>query len=290
MKPIDLALILSVTVFWGVNFPIAKLGLAELPPLVLLALRFAIVAAVLLPFGRRPRGQMPAIVAISFVLGTLHFGIMFIGIDGVDASVAAVVSQLHVPFAAILAALFLKDPIRWRRILGLALAFGGVALIAGEPKSSSALGGIGLLVLGTFFWAISNVQVKKLGDVDPLGVTAWSSLFAVPQLIVLSALFERGQIEALGNATWIGWGSAVFMALFVSAYGYGVWYRLLGRYPVSLVSPFSLLVPISGILSGVLMLGETVTVWSLIGAALTVAGVAVIVVRRPKVAADPTAS
>ena len=128
---LDLLLTLLVAVTWGLNFVIAKLGVAEMPPIFLVTLRFALVAALLVPFVRFPRGRFVPLLVLAMTLGTLHFSLMFSALNSIDASVAAVAIQTQVPFAAILSAILFKDPPGWRRVLGMVVAIGGVALLAG---------------------------------------------------------------------------------------------------------------------------------------------------------------
>ncbi|HYD65794.1 DMT family transporter, partial [Azospirillum sp.] len=134
MTPQDVGLALLVMALWGLNFVAAKIGLAEFPPMLLMGMRFTLVAALLLPFVRMPRGKMRGIFLLSVILGTVHFPLMFNGIKGLDAATASVAAQLQVPFASLLAALFFKDKLGWKRAFGMVVAFAGVLLIAGEPR------------------------------------------------------------------------------------------------------------------------------------------------------------
>jgi O-acetylserine/cysteine efflux transporter len=282
----DLALVLLVMVVWGVNFVVAKVGMTEFPPMMIIGLRFAVAAALLLPFAPLPPRRLTALLALAFMLGPVHFSMMYLGIRGTDASLAAVLGQLHVPFAALLAFLLLGDRMSPAHAVGILIAFAGAALIAGAPKDSSELVSVLLIIAGTFSWAVTNIQVKKMGGADPVAITAWSAALGVPMMALLSLLFERDHLTTLREAGWRGWGSVVFMGGLVSALGYVVWYRLLSRYPVSLVSPFALLVPIFGVIAGVLWLSESLSWADWLGSALTVGGLAVIVLRRqPKPAA-----
>jgi O-acetylserine/cysteine efflux transporter len=281
------ALAVLVMLLWGLNFVAAKFGLQELTPLLMLSLRFLIVGVVLIPLCPYPRGRMLPIGLLSVVLGTIHFSLMFNGIRGVDAGVAAVAIQLQVPFAAILAAIFFKDRLGWRRVLGMAFAFVGVAMLAGEPRMASSLFSLALVVSASFVWAISNIQVKLIGEINPLSLLAWSSLMSAPQLFGLSLLMEHGQMAAIADAGWRGWGAIAYMVVCVSGIGYGIWYYLVPRYAVNQTMPFTLMVPVFGVVSGALVLGERMTWLMLAGSALTVAGVAVIILRRPRTAEGP---
>jgi len=282
----DSALAVLVMIIWGYNFVVAKTGLAELPPIFMMGLRFTLSAALLAPFVSMPRGRMKEVAALSVTLGAAHFSMMFTGLKNIDASTAAIAIQLQVPFSALLATVLLADPPGWRRVAGMAVAFGGVVLIAGEPRFEGSLWALGLVIGAAFVWAVGNIQVKKMGGIDEMALLAWMSVMAAPQLFLLSFLLEHGQLEAAQAATWRGWGAVTYQAVVVVALSYGIWYRLLSRHSVSAAVPYTLLVPFFGVASAALFLGETLTTRVMMGGVITVAGVAVIVLRRPHLA-DP---
>ncbi|WP_119166964.1 DMT family transporter [Algihabitans albus] len=285
IAPRDVAAFVLVMAIWGFNFAVVKTALETFPPIFMTALRFAMVAAVLLPFVAIPRGHFLGVFLVSVTLGFLHFSLMFTGLDGIDASTAAIAIQLQVPFAALLAAFVFGDKLGWRRALGMATAFAGVAVIAGEPRMAGSYLSLGLVVTAAMIFAISNIQVKKLGTLNGWTVAGWMSFFAVPQLFAASLLLEDGQIEALRAADWLAWGCIVYNAIVVMVIGYGLWYRLLRRYEVNTAMPFTLLVPLFGVMTGVLVLGETLDLSLILGGLLTIVGVGIIILRRPKVVA-----
>lgn len=289
MKPADFLLVLVVMVIWGLNFVFAKWGVAQFPPIFMMGLRWAIVAAVLLPFVSMPREKIAGILLISFTLGCVHFSLMFTGLKGTDAAVAAIATQTQVPFAALIAAFFLKDRLGWRRAAGMALAFIGIVIMAGEPRHAGNLLPILMVIAASFMWAVANIQIKQLGAVDGFALNAYLGLFAAPQLFLTSAVLESGQLAAVANADWVAWSAVAYMAILVTVISYVMWFRVLRRYPVNQAMPFTLLVPVLGVLFAALLLNEPLT-WSVIlGGIATVAGVAVIVLRRPRLA-EPEAT
>ena len=284
----DGLLALLVAVLWGLNFAVTKTGLEHFPPLLMVTLRFALVALLLLPFLLRQRGRLKEIVLYSFTLGFLHFSLMFSGLARVDAAVAAIVIQIQVPFTALLSAVLYKDPPGWRRLLGMALSIAGVAILAGEPRSGSSLWAVGLIIAAAMVWATSNLQMKRLSDVDGFALNGWMALISAPLLLLTSLTLEEGQWDIVASAGWGDWGTVVYQAVVVVIVGYGLWYRLLRRHAVNQVMPFTLLVPLFGVLSGILFLGEAMS-WQLaVGGAATIAGVAIIVLRRPKLVDQKT--
>jgi len=285
MKPSHILLTVMVIVIWGLNFVAAKIGLEIFPPLFMMAMRFGAVALVLVWFAPLPRGMWRQFLVLSLTMGSLHFSLMFVAMTEVAASVASIAIQLQVPFAAILAAAIFKDRLGWRRALGMALAFAGVVTVAFDPKAEASLSHLLLVIGASLIWAVGNIQVKQLERIDGITLNAWISLLSAPQLLVASFVLESGQWKAVQAAGTMHWAAIVYMAVMVTLVGYGIWYYMIGKYETNQTMPFTLLVPVVGVLGGVLALGETIT-WQIgLGGFVTVAGVAIIVLRRPKLGA-----
>lgn len=285
LSPLHLLLVLAVMVLWGLNFAVAKIGLQQLPPIFLVASRFLLVAVMLLPFAKRPHGQWGAIFVIAVVLGLLHFSFMFNGLRSVDAATAAIAIQLQVPFAALLAAIFFHDKLGWRRALGMTIAFLGVAVIAGEPRLDGQYLALGLVITASFIWSIANVMIKRLHEIDGVTLNAWMALFATPMLFAASWVMEDGQIQALQQADFWAYFAVIYQAVAVVVIGYGCWYWLLRRYQMNQLMSSTLLVPFFGVLSGIVFLGESLTANLISGGIMTIAGVGIIILRRPRTTA-----
>lgn len=285
MTPFHLFLGLLVMAIWGCNFVVAKFGIAQIPPMTFMAIRFAIVALVLLPFVQRPKGKMKQVFAFSISLGGIHFGLMFTALQTVDAATASLLTQLNTPLAVIMAAIFLKDYPGWRRTTGILVAFVGAVIIAGEPRFEGGIWPILMIIGAGVAWAVGAIQVKAMGEVDGFALNAWVALFSIPQLLIWSFIFESGQWEAVQTAGWDAWASVFYQSFLVVILGYGIWYWLLKLYPVSQTMPLTLLVPFVGVSAGVLFLDEALTLQMLIGGALTIAGVSIIVLRQTRLEA-----
>ncbi len=285
MRPRDILLAITVPVIWALGFTFSKAAIGEFPPILLMALRFTLTALVLVWFVRPPWGLMGRIFLIALISGTIQYGLTFTGLKDLSASTAIIVIQLEVPFATLLSAVFLKDYLGWRRALGMALAVGGIVLIAGEPRLQANLTPMFLVVGGALTWAIGQVMIKALGRVGGFTLIAWVAVFAAPQLFVASYLFEDGQREAIINASWVVWGTVVYLGLVVTALGYAIWYHLLGEYKVTQVMPYLLLLPVATMAGGVVLLGEEITAIVAVGGAVVIGGVGIIIFtgrRRPQ--------
>ncbi|WP_207458307.1 EamA family transporter [Azospirillum sp. SYSU D00513] len=282
----DSLLALLVMAIWGFNFVVAKWGMAEFPPMFIMFLRFVVVAAVLVPFAPFPRGRLLQIFLLSLVLGTIHFPLMFNGLLGLDAATASIVAQTQVPFSSLMAAIFFKDKLGWRRAVGMAAAFAGIIVIAGQPRLSGQITPLLMILAASFAFAVASIQMKLLGDVNGFALNGWMALFALPQLLILSLILETGQIEALLNSTWRGWGAIGYMAFGVTIFAYGLWYPLLSRYAVNQTIPYLLMVPVFGVAAGVLLMDDPFTLSLVIGGLMTVGGVAIVVKRRPNTVSE----
>jgi len=261
------------------NFVPMKVAVGTVPPIFLTSLRMAATAMILICFVAPPRGHYRRVFVLSLVMGTAHYGLIFTGISQVDVAVTAIVIQLGVPFSAILALLILNDRFGWRRTLGLVVAFAGVVVLAGEPKTATSLPHLLMIVATAFLWALANVLIKGLSEVPTFSVVGYMALFATPQLFLLSFLLESGQWSAFLDADWIVYACLAYMVLGASVLSYYIWYKLLTLYPVSNVIPITLLAPVIGGISGIVLLDELVTWEKIIGGAMTIGGVAVIQLR-----------
>lgn len=273
----DILTALTVVTLWGMNFVAVKTALVVMPPFLLTSVRFAGVALCLAPFFRPRRDQIPGIIGIALILGCGHFGLLFFGLSGMDAATTAIVTQLGVPFSALLAWMAFGEKLGPARGLGMVMAFGGVALLAGEPSLPHALPLV-VAMIAMLAWAISNVQVKRLGAIHSLALNGWMALFAAPMLLTLSFATETGQgtalVAAAGN--WHIVAALSYTIIASSLVAYSLWYRLLARHSMNQIVPITLLGPVVGVASGVMLLGEPLSWQKLVGGAITIAGVAVV--------------
>ena len=274
----DLLLAVFVPTIWGMGFTFAKAGLDEFPPLFLMSLRFSLSALILFWFFPVPKGQLGPVFLVALVSATIQYGLTFTGLAGLDASTAILLLQLEIPFGALLAAIFLNDKLGWVRTLGMAIAFFGVGLIAGTPRFQHQIFPAFLVMSGAFVWALGQVMIKKLVTITGFELIAWVAVFAGPQMFFCSLLLETGQLEAVQNATFVGWGTVFYLGTVMTALGYGLWYYLLKKYEVNQVIPFLMLLPFSTILGAILFLGERPHIQTVIGGLFIIIGLTVIVI------------
>ena len=194
----DFLLLFTVCFVWGLNIVITRWVVfdAAVPPLFFAALRFSGVAVLLLPFLRPIPKHLGTLFLVSFFIGSGHFALLFLGLANAEASAAAVVGQLGVPFATLMSMAFLGETIGWRPGLGIMLAFAGVLLIAVDPGSFTVSFGLLYIVAAAFIGAVGGILMKRMSPITALQSQAWIGLFSFAPLFAVSALLERGQVES----------------------------------------------------------------------------------------------
>lgn len=282
MKVSDFFWLSLVCFVWGLNIVITRWVVfdASVPPIFFAAIRFMGVAVVLLPFLRPLPENIKTLFLISLFVGAGNFALFFIGLANAEASSAAVVTQLHVPFATLMSMFFLGERIGWRRGLGILLAFSGVVIISVDPNGFAISLGLLYVAASAFIGAVGNVLMKKIKPIPALQMQAWIALFSFPPLLALTAHFEQGQWTALYEGGALVWLASIFAVLGVSVFGHGVFYVLIKKYDVSLLSPLTIMTPIWGIIMSVILLNDAITAKLIMGAIIALSGVFVIAIRR----------
>ncbi|MCM2380997.1 EamA family transporter [Pseudomonas marginalis] len=279
-----LSLAVLVTLVWGVNFPITKLGLRAIDPFVLTGIRFALAALPLVFFIKRPAVKFSYVAAYGFIFGLGMWGVINYGIQvGVSPGIASLIIQLSVFFTMGWGFVLFKEKIRGAQMIGAVLALIGLAGIISTQQGNHAVLGVMLIVLSAVAWSVGNVIIKKSGVKEIFSFMVWASLippiplFLTAWLMHGSAAFEG--LQASLDLTAIL--SILFQVYLATHFAYWGWNSLLKLYPVSTVAPLSLLIPVFGITSSMLMLDERISTPNLISIGIIIAGLAVGLYRRP---------
>ena len=286
MQPSHIAIALGTALLWGFGFVTSKYGADHMPPLFFLALRFALMTLMLVWFVRPPRGRWLAVGSFALTMGVGHFGLFYIALIALNIGVEAVDRGDHLDHAgAAQRRAGGAGPARAARLGGdrrhrHRLAFGGAVVLVGEPRHTGNALGIGLMFGSSIAWAIANVQVKRLTDISPLALNGWMSAISALFLFPLSFALEEGQLASLLQPDWRLHGSLIYQVVGSTLLAYWAWYYLLAHNKVATVAGFMLLVPMLGVIFGVLILGEPITWQTLVGGVIIVSGVALIVLKR----------
>jgi O-acetylserine/cysteine efflux transporter len=271
----DVLLAVLVVVVWGLNFVFIKWGVEEVPPLFLTALRYLCAALPAVFLVRRPQVKPSILVIYGLAIGFAQFGLLFSAIKlGMPAGLASLLMQLQAFFTVVLALFFLGERLTRFQTIGGLVAIAGVAIIATERVELTALVPLLMIIIAAFFWGVANIASKKAGQIDMLSFVVWGSLVPILPLLALSLVVEgpAAIADSLSNFS----GRSIFVVLFngyvATLLGFGLWSYLLKRYPASLIAPFSLLVPVAGIGSSMLLLGEAITAVEILGSLFIFAG------------------
>jgi O-acetylserine/cysteine efflux transporter len=277
LKPAHLLLAIAVMAVWGSNFVVIKVALAHLPPLTLAALRFTAVVFPLVLFLKRPAASWANLAAYGLLIGAGQFGALFIALRAdVTPGLASLIMQTQVFFTIGLSMVLTGERVKMVQVMALLLAVAGLAVILSHTDGSITLLGLGLLLVAALSWSGGNMVSRTAGKVDMLAYVVWSSLFAVPPLFALAFVFEGPAAMAKGiqNADVATWAAVVWQAVGNAMFGYGVWGWMLARYPAATVAPLALMIPVFGMASSALLLGEPMQDWKLLAAALVMSGLA----------------
>lgn len=279
LTPLEILIAVMVPLVWGMGFVFAKGAIHHFPPILLMAFRFTLTALVLVWFVPVPWGNLKKLFYIAIIAAAIQYSLTFTGLAGLEAGLASLIVQLEVPFLVLLGALFLQERPGAQKWAGILISFIGVGLMTQQDALSGSLWSVFLVIGGCFVWACGQVMVRSLKDIGGLQVTAWVAVFATPQLFVMSAIFEAGQMEAIANANRNVWLTVIYLGLVMTCFGYFLWNSLIRRHDVGVVAPFLLLLPVFSLIGGMLVLGEEPTAEKLLGGIVILLGVAIITIR-----------
>jgi O-acetylserine/cysteine efflux transporter len=271
VTPRHLALAVALAAAWGFNFVVMQAGLRHFPPLLYAGLRFAMAAFPALLLVGRPGVPWRWVAGVAATLGVGQFALLLVGMRaGMPAGLTSLVLQAQALFTVVFAVTLLGERLTARRVTGLAVAFGGLALVAYDFGVSGPVGAFVLCVAAAAAWGLGNVVQRRAAPPDSLRFMVWVSALSAPPLLVLSLALEGVPVL---SPSWEGWLSLVYVAFVATLGGFGVWGFLLRRYDASVVAPYTLLVPVFGMSSAALVTGEPLSWLRIVAAALIVSGV-----------------
>jgi O-acetylserine/cysteine efflux transporter len=277
MTATDILVALGVVAIWGVNFVVIKIGLRDLPPILFTALRFLFAALPLVFFVPRPAAPWKLVAAYGMFQFALQFTLLFTGIKlGLPAGLASLVIQLQAFFTIGLAVLLLGERPRMAQLAGSVVALAGMGLVALHLEGQATLLGFVLVVAGGLCWALANIVTRKIGPVNALSLVVWGALLATPVLVAASLAVEGWPAwqTAAARFSLTTLAAVLFQSYPNTILGFGIWSMLIRKYEAATVAPFSLLVPVAGMVSAALFLGEPLQWWKMAAGALVLGGLA----------------
>jgi len=279
----DILIALCAPILLGFGFVIAKPAMQQFPPFLLMGLRFTIAALILIWWFPIPRGLLKNLFIVSFIGGTLTYGLVYMGLNSVDASSSTLLIQTEVPFGVIIAYFLFKEKPGIKNIVGIVIAFFGLFVLLGAPNLQGKLIGVLLLLSGAFTWSLGMVMAKPISKkIGGFAVTAWVCLFSGPMLLLGSFIFDGNTINYFLSANFHGWLIVAYLSLIMQPLAYGTWYNVIGRNPIHKVLPVMLLLPLTGLSTAIFLLGEEPTKQVFIGGAIILFGIGMILFSKPK--------
>ena len=279
----DIALLVVLCLIWAANVLVSRVVVTDLavPPLWYAALRSVVIMAALAPWLKWPGRDWWRVALVTTAVSGGGFALLFVGLQDATASASAIVQLSGAPMTVLLAMMILKEQVRWRRGIGIAMALGGVALAVASPSGWENSAGLLFVFAGALVGALGSVYLKTI-ELSALRMMAWAGFFSTALLLPLSFALETGQVAASLAAPWELLGALAFSGLVVSVFAHTAYFRILQKNEAGVVAPITLLTPVFTILMGATLANEPVGAVMLAGAALAVAGVLVIAVRPSK--------
>ncbi len=274
---LEIAAIAAIIVVWGVNNAGAKLATETLPPLLVGAIRFGIASLCLAAFVRPPFPDWKSLLIIVLVGGPIQYGLAYVAYWlATDVSPVTVANQLWIPFTTLFAFLLLGERLGKAAMAGMIVAFLGVAWMTLDAHALQDWRAILVAIAAGAAWAITTVVARRTTSIPPLKMQGLLALGALPVMAFGSAVFEQGQMEAVTQATPLVWASLLWAGVVSSVLATTLLFWLVQRREAGRVTPYLLVTPVVSMLIGWGFMGDVLTPQILTGAALAMAGVAVV--------------
>lgn len=274
----DVAAALGVVIIWGLNFVAMKLALVDFTPMQLGAARYLFAALPMVLVVRRPDVPWIRLLLYGLIQGVGQFGLLFMALRlGMTAALASVLMQTQVFFTALLAYVLLNEKLSKPLLGGLLFAAMGLVCFLMNFTELGLIESTGITLAGfvlnlgaAAMWGCSNIAIKQLQRVSPhynaLQFVVWASLVPIVPFLMLSWWLDPSAARSNWiGASWTAWLGAAYLGWFATAAAYAMWTGLLKRHPATRVAPFSLGVPVVGLLAGTIVLDERLTGWQAVG-------------------------
>ena len=279
----DIFLAILVPCVLGFGFVIAKPAMESFPPILLNGLRWSLSGLIMCYFFPFPKKFIKQMFVISIIGGTIQYSLSFYGLKILDGASATLFVQAEIPFGILIAYFLLGEKVPLKNIIGLIIAFVGIAILSGNPNLEGKMLGVLLVLSGAFLWSLAQVFAKDVSEkIGGLALTAWLGIFSGPQCIIASYFIEGNTFDFITNATTQAWIIVIYLAVGMNVIGYSCWYSVLSRNPVNNVMSVLLLFPITGLLTSIYILGETPNTHAYFGGAIIISGAAMILINKRK--------
>ena len=272
----DTFLVILTTLIWGFNFVVIKWGVQDMSAPMMTALRFGLVALPLVFFVKRPNMPLAIIAIYGFLFGCGIWGLVNLAIaQGTPAGQASLLLQASAFMTVVAGVTIFSEAVSRQKVIGILLALIGFILIASGAVVTNSAWGVSLVFLAGLSWTICNIIIRLYQPADILSFIVWSSLFVPLPILLYLLVFTSELTDGQNFFGWRGLTSILFQAGITTILGYGIWTNMITKYGLAIVSPYSLLVPVSGLLFGWVFYQETADFIEVMGSALVLGGLAI---------------
>lgn len=271
-------LAILIVAIWGFNFVVIKIGLHEIPPFLLNAIRFFLGCFPLLFFVKKPSLSLTQVFLYSMVMYIMQFSFMFISMKvGMTAGMASLLLQVQVFFIILLAIIFLAEQPHICQLFGAFVSFLGIGEVIEHLGETISPFAFVMMMAAAISLGVGNLILKKIGKINMFSLVVWGSSFAWLPFLGLSFVFDGADkiYQSMHNISFISIAAIFYLVYPATLFGFAAWGWLLSEYDVIKVAPFALLVPVFGMFSSVLVLNEPLQIWKIIAAVLVISGLCI---------------
>ena len=271
-----------IVVLWGLNFVALKIAVLSLPPIFLAGLRFLLISIPWIFFVEKPKVSEKQFITLPITLGVLQYSLLYYGMStGLSAGLSAVILQTQSFFTVIMSTILIKEKPRLNEILGLLIGALGVMILLINNNGDFKIEAVLIILAAAISWGIANIQLKNLGNVNMVSFLIWISPFAAIVLFIISFILEY---DLVLNIDFSNVEIKVFLSIFYTAYlstviGFTMWQYLLNKYKSVQITPYGLLVPVTGSIFGYIILSEVLEIYQIIAGIVIIIGLMVISLR-----------
>jgi drug/metabolite transporter (DMT)-like permease len=287
--PAILVLVVLLALGWGFNWPVMKVVMTEMPPLHFRTLCLVVGAAGLFGIARAnhlpirvPPGSWPRLIAITAFNVAAWNVLAVYGVTLMDSGRAAILAYTFPVWGVLLGVWVLREPVTGRRLSGVILGFFGMLLLLGDEIQAVGRSPTGALLLigSAISWAVSTAIMKRWPvDLPTTSFTGWQMLLALGPILGGALQFERGSFSPLTLSPWPFWG-LIYNMFISSIFCNWAWIKIATHAPISVSSLSTLMIPVVGVISGVLLLGERPHWTDFAALGLVVAALAAVLLPR----------
>ena len=271
-----------IVVLWGLNFVALKIAVLSLPPIFLAGLRFLLISIPWIFFVEKPKVSKRQFITLPITLGVLQYSLLYYGMStGLSAGLSAVILQTQSFFTVIMSTILIKEKPRLNEISGLLIGALGVMILLINNNGDFKIEAVLIILAAAISWGIANIQLKNLGNVNMVSFLIWISPFAAIVLFIISFILEY---DLVLNIDFSNIEIKVFLSIFYTAYlstviGFTMWQYLLNKYKSVQITPYGLLVPVTGSIFGYIILSEVLEIYQIISGIIIIIGLMVISFR-----------